>query len=126
MPEQGEVEFDLRTTELATLGELRKRAREAHLELLNTQNPAAANRFVNVHRVMYHHLSAYTDDEYQELESLLTRFSTASFSGVVANQEISEMERMSSLVDDVISDTGFAIERETEFDPENHAVQGLR
>jgi len=126
MPEQGEVEFDLRTTELATLGELRKRAREAHLELLNRKEPAAANRFVNVHRVMYHHLSAYTDDDYNELESLLTRFSTASFSGVVANQEISEMERMSSLVDDVISDTGFAIERETEFDPENHAVQGLR
>ena len=126
MPEQGEVEFDLRTTELATLGELRKRAREAHLQLLKDQDAEAAERFVNVHRVMYHHLSAYTDDEYQELEALLTRLSSASFSGVVANQEISEMERMSSLVDDVISDTGFAIEREKEFDPENHAVQGLR
>jgi hypothetical protein len=126
MPEQGEVEFDLRTTELATLGELRKRAREAHLELLNRKEPAAANRFVNVHRVMYHHLSAYCDGDYEDLEQSLENLSRTRFSDPVAEQRIDDMERMSSLVDDVISDTGFAIERETEFDPENHAVQGLR
>lgn len=126
MPTDGEVEFDLRTTELATLGELRKRAREAHLQLLDDRDSAAVKRFVNVHRVMYHHLSAYTDEEYEDLEALLQRFSQQSFSSGVSLGQVDQLEHMSSLVDEVINDTGFAIERETEFDPEEHAVAGLR
>lgn len=126
MPKDGDVEFDLRTTELATLGELRKRAREAHLQLLDDLDGEAVNRFVNVHRVMYHHLSAYTDNEYNDLESMIQEFSRKSFGSGVSLGEVEDLETMSSLVDDVINDTGFAIERETEFEPEEHAVAGLR
>jgi len=123
---EGDVEFDLRSSELGSLGELVTVGREKHFAMLQDRSVETMQEFLDVQRVLFNASKHYVDEEYpdlnrdiQELDRKLQNRPEPS------NRNIERLEDVKDRVQNVLDDAGFKINRETEYDPENALVEGL-
>jgi len=127
MVEEGDVEFDLRGSELSTLGGLMKLGREAHLRMLQNRDADSMATFLDSQRVLFHAVKNYTDDSYddlkEEIRSLDSRLRGENAN--ISSRTVNRLEEVAERVSQVMDDAGFTIDREKEFDPENALTEGL-